>query len=214
MAQGKAPETVVRRIPRYYRYLEDLFLMGRDRVSSQELAGRMGLTASQIRQDLNCFGGFGQQGYGYNVAELRRELARILGLGELYRLIIIGAGNIGQALANYHGFDKDGFEVLAAFDSAPDRVGTRLSGGVMVHAMNDLEAFLAQNHTDVAVVATPRDSAQDVADRLFAAGVHFVWNFAPADVTAPEGCHVENVQLTDSLLMLSYRARGFGRARE
>ncbi len=199
-------EAVIRRMPKYYRYLEDLEKSGVERVSSKELSQRMGLTASQIRQDFNCFGGFGQQGYGYNVSDLKREIMKILGLDRTYNVIIVGAGNIGQALANYTGFEKEGFFIKALFDINPKLIGMSIRD-IMIYDLDSLEDFLEKNPIDIAVISTPKDKAQEVADRLTANGIRGIWNFAAVDVAVPRGVIAENVHLSDSLFTLSFRIR-------
>jgi len=193
-------------MPKYYRYLEDLEKTGVERVSSKELSQRMGLTASKIRQDFNCFGGFGQQGYGYNVSDLKKEIMKILGLDRTYNVIIVGAGNIGQALANYTGFEKEGFFIKALFDINPKLIGMSIRD-IMIYDLDSLEDFLAKNPIDIAVISTPKDKAQEVADRLTRNGIKSIWNFAAIDVAVPRGVIAENVHLSDSLYTLSYRIR-------
>lgn len=204
MAAHKISDAVIRRLPGYYRYLRDLEKIGITRISSQELGARMGLTASQIRQDINCFGTLGQQGYGYNVAELRAHIGSILGLGRKYDMIIVGAGNIGQAVAWYPGFSQRGFEPIAMFDVKPDMIG-RVIRGVPVYNVTELRAFLAEHPALIGVVATPARVAQQVAQQMIEGGVRAIWNFAPVDLTLPEGVAVNNVHLSDSLHILSYR---------
>jgi redox-sensing transcriptional repressor len=199
----KISDAVIRRLPRYYRQLGALQQEGVAKISSLALSAMMNVTASQIRQDLNCFGGFGQQGYGYNVSELRRNIAEILGINRQYSMIIIGAGNIGQALSNYTQFGSEGYDILALFDANPELVGKEI-GGVQVHAIDSLEQF-ASNHTvDLAVVAVPAPAARAVAERLVKAGINAIWNFAPVEIVI-EGVVVENAQLTDGLMALTYR---------
>ena len=204
MAAHKISDAVIRRLPGYYRYLRDLEKIGITRISSQELGARMGLTASQIRQDINCFGTLGQQGYGYNVAELRAHIGSILGLGLGYDMIIVGAGNIGQAVAWYPGFSQRGFEPIAMFDVKPDMIG-RVIRGVPVYNVTELRAFLAEHPALIGVVATPARVAQQVAQQMIEGGVRAIWNFAPIDLKVPATVAVNNVHLTDSLLVLTYR---------
>ncbi len=205
MAYHHVSDAVVRRMPGYYRHLRELEKLGVKRISSQELSERMGLTASQIRQDLNCFGGFGQQGYGYNVLELKMRVGEILGLNRAYHTIIVGAGNIGRAVAHYDSFRREGFEVQAIFDVSPKLVGVDVQD-VLVQPMDHLESWLAEHAVDIAVLSVPADAAQQVFDRLVAAGVRAVWNFAPVDLSAP-GVLVNNVHLTDSLYTLTFHMR-------
>ncbi len=204
MASHKISDAVIRRLPGYYRYLRDLEKIGITRISSQELGARMGLTASQIRQDINCFGTLGQQGYGYNVAELRAHIGSILGLGQKYELIIVGAGNIGQAVAWYPGFSQRGFEPIAMFDVKPDMIG-RVIRGVPVYNVTELRAYLAEHPALIGVVSTPARVAQQVAQQMIEGGVRAIWNFAPIDLKVPANVVVNNVHLTDSLLVLTYR---------
>ena len=201
---GYVSEAVIRRLPGYYRHLRELEAAGVTQISSQELGKRMQLTPSQIRQDINCFGGFGRQGYGYKVSELKEHIGEILGLDKLHRLIILGAGSIGSAVARYPTFSREGFETIAMFDVAPDKVGTRM-GNIPVYPMEELENFLSGYKVDIAVLATPTHCAQDNLDRLYAGGVRAVWNFAPTDLHHPADMIVVNVHLSDSLQILSYR---------
>ncbi|MDI9476279.1 MAG: redox-sensing transcriptional repressor Rex [Natronincolaceae bacterium] len=194
---------VVRRLPKYHRYLKDLLDKEVYRISSKELGKLIGFTASQIRQDLNCFGGFGQQGYGYNVEELYKEISRILGLNKNYNIIIIGAGNLGQAIANYTGFGKLGFELLALFDIDPRLIGMKIKG-IPVLNMDKLDEFISEHGVDIAIVCAPKDFAQEITDKLNKKNVRGIWNFAPADLNVAEGIIVENVNLSESLLTLSY----------
>lgn len=200
-------EAVMRRMPKYYRYLTDLENSGVERVSSKELSQRMGLTASQIRQDFNCFGGFGQQGYGYNVSELRQEIHKILGLIKKYHTIVVGAGNLGQALANYTGFEKEGFIIKGLFDINPRLIGMSIRG-IPVYDIDELEKFIKENQIDIAAICTPREKAQEVADRLIRSGVKGLWNFAAIDIVVPQDVIVESVHLSDSLYTLSFRMSG------
>ena len=202
--KSRVSDAVVRRLPMYYRHLGDLEKAGVVRISSQELGERMNLTASQIRQDINCFGGFGQQGYGYHVSNLKERIAEILGLRHDYHVIIVGAGNIGRAVANYAGFDKEGFHIQAMFDVSPALVGIDVHG-VLVQPMEKLDIWLQSHQVDIAVLAVPRTHAQETADRLVAGGVRAIWNFAPVDLSLPEGVAINNVHLSDSLHILSYR---------
>ena len=201
-------EAVMRRIPRYYRYLTDIEKMGTERISSRELSQRMRLTASQIRQDFNCFGGFGQQGYGYNVSELRQELQKILGLNMDHHVIVIGAGNLGQALANYNGFKKDGFLVEGLFDINPRLIGISIRG-INIYDLDDLERFTDQNPIQIVAICTPKEKAQEVTDRVIRNGIKGIWNFAAVDITVPQDVVVENVHLSDSLYTLSFRMNDY-----
>lgn len=195
--------TVIRRLPKYYRYLTDLLNKGVTRISSQELSNMTGFTASQIRQDLNNFGGFGQQGFGYDVENLRNEIAKILGLDKKYKIIIVGAGNIGQAIANYTGFYEADYEVVALFDKNPKLIGMSIRNALILDA-DDIEEFLAKEHIDIAVICTPKSVSQQVAEQLVKCGIRAIWNFAPKDLKMPEHVYVENVHLNESLFSLTY----------
>ncbi len=193
---------VIRRLPRYYRYLNDLKAAGVERISSTELSEKMHVTASQIRHDLNCFGGFGQQGYGYNVAQLHQAIADILGLSRHYKLIIIGSGNLGHALANYAGFVRRGFRLVGMFDVNPEIIGSEVQG-IKVKHMDELEAFCEQEKPEIAVLTVSKPAAVEVANRLPGLGIRGIWNFSFMELTAPDGVYVENVHLSDSLMTLS-----------
>lgn len=201
---GYVSDAVIRRLPGYYRHLRELEAVGVTQISSQELGKRMQLTPSQIRQDINCFGGFGRQGYGYKVSELKEHIGEILGLDRVHKLIILGAGSIGSAVARYPTFSREGFETIALFDVAADKVGSRM-GEIPVLAMDALEGFLSENRVDIAVLALPAAVAQDTLNRLYVGGVRAVWNFAPTDLNHPEEMIVVNVHLSDSLQILSYK---------
>ena len=201
---GYVSDAVIRRLPGYYRHLRELEAAGVTQISSQELGKRMQLTPSQIRQDINCFGGFGRQGYGYKVSELKEHIGEILGLDRQHRLIILGAGSIGSAVARYPTFSREGFETIAMFDVAEDKVGTRM-GNIPVYPMDELENILSGYKVDIAVLATPTQCAQENLDRLYAGGVRAVWNFAPTDLSHPADMIVVNVHMSDSLQILSYR---------
>lgn len=201
--KSKISMAVIRRLPKYHRYLKDLLDKDIKRISSKELSDIIGFTASQIRQDLNNFGGFGQQGYGYNVEELSYEIAKILGLNKIYKTIIIGAGNLGQALANYTNFDRVGFEVKALFDINPKLFGIKIRD-IEIKDMDYVGGFIKENDIDIAIVCTNKDSAQEVADRLTSNGIKAIWNFAPTDIRVPQDVIVENVHLVESLLTLTY----------
>ncbi len=198
-------QAVIRRMPRYYRYLGELLDDGVERISSNDLSARMRVTASQIRQDLNNFGGFGQQGYGYNVERLRSEVAEILGMNRDHTIMILGAGNLGRALIENFPFAANGFRLTAAFDVNPGLVGTRL-GGVLIHHMDDLEQFLEENPASVGVLTVPARVAVESARRLSACGVTGIWNFTNVELPLRElpDIKVENVHFADSLLTLSY----------
>ena len=196
-------QAVISRLPRYLRFLGELKDQGIERISSQDLSRLMKVTASQIRQDLNNFGGFGQQGYGYNVDYLYDEIGKILGLDKRHNLIIIGAGNLGQALANYVDFGRSGFHIRGLFDSDPHMQGV-LIRNMPVRPMSELEDFIRDNAIDIAVLTIPKESAHSVALRLAETGIKGIWNFAHIDLDMPKGIVVENVHLSDSLMKLSY----------
>ncbi len=208
---GYVSDAVIRRLPGYYRHLRELEAAGVTQISSQELGKRMQLTPSQIRQDINCFGGFGRQGYGYKVSDLKMHIGEILGLNRMHRMIILGVGNIGSAVANYPTFNREGFETVAMFDVDPGKIGTRV-GNVPVYPMDELENFLGDNKVDVAVLAVPVKAAQETMDRLSACHVGAVWNFAPTDLRHPDEMIVVNVHLSDSLQILSYKMAHAGEA--
>jgi redox-sensing transcriptional repressor len=195
---------VIRRLPKYYRYLSELLKNDIDRISSKELSEKIGFTASQIRQDLNCFGDFGQQGYGYNVRELYNEIGKILGLGKAYNTIIIGAGNIGQAIANYSSFSRLGFNLMGIFDKNPKLIGIKIRD-IEIQDIDKLSDFLDSNSVDIGFICVPQQGAQRVSDILVEKGIKGIWNFAPTDITVPDDVIVENVHLSESLMTLSYR---------
>lgn len=203
MRKEKVSTAVIRRLPRYYRNLEELSRAGTVRISSGALSAAMGITASQIRQDLSCFGEFGLQGYGYNVENLRREIGEILGVNRGHRAILLGAGNLGRALMENFHFDRSGFSLAAAFDVDPAIVNTALAG-VPVLDVAELEAYLRKERVDVAVLTVPSSLAQSITDRLVRAGIRGIWNFTNMELTAPATTAVENVHFADSLLTLGY----------
>ncbi|GAA0717608.1 redox-sensing transcriptional repressor Rex [Clostridium malenominatum] len=194
---------VIKRLPKYHRYLSELLKNDVDRISSKELSRKIGFTASQIRQDLNCFGDFGQQGYGYNVKDLYSQISNILGIDREYSMVLLGAGNIGQAIANYTYFEKLGFKLKAIFDINPKLVGIKIRD-IEIKDIDTLEGYLKNNAIDIGVLCVPSRSAQRVCDILIKNDVKSIWNFAPVDLIVPEGIHTENVHLSDSLLTLSY----------
>ena len=199
----KISRAVISRLPRYHRYLGDLLEEGVERISSNDLSKKMQVTASQIRQDLNNFGGFGQQGYGYNVKYLYTEIGKILGLDKTHNFIIIGAGNLGQALANYASFERSGFILKSLFDVNPRLEGVSIRG-VQVRMMDELVDFLADNEIEIAALTIPKSKAVEVADILVENGIKAIWNFAHTDLTLPKDVVVESVHLSDSLMQLSY----------
>jgi len=206
-------KAVIRRLPRYYRYLGELIESGVERISSSELSSRMKVTASQIRQDLNNFGGFGQQGYGYNVKFLYSEIAKILGLDKKHNVIIIGAGNLGHAIANYVAFEKRGLIMTALFDINPERIGKKIRD-IEVLPLSELEAYIKENEVDIATLTIPKTAAKEVAERLVNCGVKAIWNFAHTDLNLPEDVLVENVHLSESLMRLSYNITSVEKSRE
>lgn len=193
---------VIRRLPRYYRYLTDLLADGKTRISSKELSRKMHVTASQIRQDFNCFGGFGQQGYGYNVEYLRDSIAEILGIKNGRTMIIIGVGNLGRAVSGYSAFEKRGFKTTGLFDINETIVGKEINGLTVMHE-SCIDAFVRENKTDIAVLAIPHTGAQEMADKLVSAGIKGIWNFSHAELNVPQSVALENVHLSDSLMTLS-----------
>lgn len=195
---------VIKRLPRYYRYLGDLLENDVVRISSKELSEKMKVTASQIRQDLNNFGGFGQQGYGYNVEYLYTEIGKILGLNKTNNMIIVGAGNLGQALANYQDFEKIGFSVTAIFDVNPKLIGLVVRG-IEIMDIEELGNYVKNNDVDIAALTLPKQKAQKVAQDLVGYGIKAFWNFASVDLQLPEHIVVENVHLAESLMTLSYK---------
>ncbi|HIX58262.1 MAG TPA: redox-sensing transcriptional repressor Rex [Candidatus Blautia gallistercoris] len=203
MEAKEISKAVIKRLPRYYRYLGELMEEGVERISSNDLSEKMHVTASQIRQDLNNFGGFGQQGYGYNVRFLYTEIGKILGLDQVHPMIILGAGNLGQALANYSDFEKRGFKLVGIFD-----VNTVLEGisvrGIEVQMISNLPLFLRENKVEIAVLTLPKNRAEEMAAMLVDNGIKAIWNFAHLDLHVPEDVIVENVHLSESLMTLSY----------
>ena len=203
MEQRKISRAVISRLPRYYRYLGDLLEAGVERISSSDLSKKMHVTASQIRQDLNNFGGFGQQGYGYNVKYLYTEIGKILGLDRSHNFIIIGAGNLGQALANYASFERSGFILKSLFDVNPRLEGVTIRG-IPVRMVDELEDFLKNNDIEIAALTLPKSKAIEVADILVDNGVKGIWNFAHTELSIPKDVVVDNVHLSDTLMKLSY----------
>jgi len=193
-------------MPRYYRFLAELMANGVERISSREFAELTGLTASQIRQDLNCFGGFGQQGYGYNVAALHTEIGRILSLDKRLPTILIGAGNLGLAVGNHMKFDEQGFQLIGIFDSNPQVVGQEIQG-IRVRSINEIQSFCLENRPVIAILCIPRSAAAELSSDLVGWGVKGFWNFSHYDLSVAHGDQivVENVHLGDSLMTLSFR---------
>lgn len=212
--QGKEiSQAVIRRLPRYYRYLGELLEDGVERISSNDLSERMNVTASQIRQDLNNFGGFGQQGYGYNVKHLYTEIGKILGLEQNHNMIIIGAGNLGQALANYAAFEKRGFVLKGIFDINPALEGKEIRG-VKIRMMESLGDFVSKNDVEIAALTIPKENAIEVASSLISTNIRAIWNFAHTDLSLPDHIIVENVHLSESLMRLSYNICRYNEERQ
>ena len=203
MESKEISQAVINRLPRYFRYLGELKDEGVERISSQDLSTLMKVTASQIRQDFNNFGGFGQQGYGYNVEYLYIEIGKILGLDKEHHLVIIGAGNLGQALANYMNFEKRGFIFKGIFDINPHLVGKKIKN-ILEEPMENMPSFIKENNVDIAVLTIPKSCAVQVAEQLTSCGIKAIWNFAHIDLNVPDEVLVENVHLSDSLMRLSY----------
>lgn len=193
---------VIKRLPKYHRYLNELMKNDVDRISSKELGEKIGFTASQIRQDLNCFGDFGQQGYGYNIKELYNQISKILGIDKVYNTVIVGAGNIGQAIANYR-FDRSGINLTGIFDASPELMN-KVIKDVVIQDISKLKEHLENNQIDIGVICVPRGKAQRVCDEMVKNGVKGIWNFAPIDLSVPEEVTVENVHLSESLMTLIY----------
>ncbi|WP_026654486.1 MULTISPECIES: redox-sensing transcriptional repressor Rex [Butyrivibrio] len=210
MADKEISQAVISRLPRYFRYLGDLKEKGVERISSQELSDIMKVTASQIRQDFNNFGGFGQQGYGYNVGYLYDEISKILGIDKEHSLVIIGAGHLGKAIAGYTNFTRRGFVFKGAFDCNPDLFGSKIRD-VEVRPIDEVEDFVKNNKIEIAVLTIPKDQAVPMAHRLCKCGIKAIWNFAHVDLEVPDYIVVENVHLSDSLMKLSYNINRSGK---
>ena len=210
MEERQTSKAVITRLPRYYRYLGELLEENVERISSNDLSRKMRVTASQIRQDLNNFGGFGQQGYGYNVKYLYTEIGKILGLDTVHPMIIVGAGNLGQALANYVDFEKRGFKLVGIFDVNPVLEGIAVRG-IEIQMVSSLPLFLKNNHIEIAILTLPKNKAGEMADMLIENGIKAIWNFAHIDLDTPEDVIVENVHLSESLMRLSYNLSQYQR---
>ena len=196
---------VIRRLPRYYRFLSELEAQGVDKISSTKLADVMSSTASQIRQDLNCFGGFGQRGYGYSVPILRKEIGKILGLNRIHKAVLIGAGNLGRAIATHLNFENLGFQLTAIFEKDEKLIGTMLRG-IRVLPDEEIERYITASQVDTAVLAMPKEAVEKMADRLYSVGIRNFWNFSHYDISRKyDDVTVENVHLSDSLMTLCYR---------
>ena len=204
MSEKQVPLVVVKRLPRYHRYLGELLKNNISRVSSTKLSKKMGVTATQIRQDLNFFGGFGQQGYGYNVEMLYDRISSLLGLDKGYKTVIIGAGNLGRALANYGGFKKRGFSLCGIFDTDPNVIGSDVAG-LKVMPYGDIEKFAEKEHPDIAILTLPKDAVKSVAEQLVSYGIKSFLNFVYVDLQLPDDVIIENVHLSDSIMTLSYK---------
>lgn len=202
----KVPAVVIKRLPRYYRYLGELLKQNITRISSNALSQKMNVTASQIRQDFNYFGGFGQQGYGYNVEYLYNEIGKILGLNDGDTMIIVGAGNLGRALASHSNFEKRGFKLVGVFDNNAHIIGSTING-VQVKDIKELESFMANNRVDIAILTTPKHAVQSVAERLVKCGIRGLLNFSYAELSLPAGIAVENVHISDPMMTLSYKIK-------
>lgn len=202
--QKKVSSAVIKRLPRYYRFLGDLLDNGITRISSKDLSKKMNVTASQIRQDLNNFGCFGQQGYGYNVEFLYKEIKSILGLNKTYNLIIIGAGNLGQALLNYTNFQKRGFNFVGVFDVNPKIIGLKIRD-IEIYDISTLPEFVKNNQVDIAVLAVPKNNALEVSKIIIKNGIKGIWNFSNTDLKVAADIIVENVHLTESIMTLTYK---------
>jgi redox-sensing transcriptional repressor len=203
-SKPKIPDAVIKRLPRYYRYLGDLLQMGISRVSSKDLSARMGLTSSQVRQDFYNFGGFGVQGYGYDVEYLYQEIRKILGLERNFRLIIVGVGNLGTAVAKYLQVKKDGYQLLGLFDANPTIIGKEV-GDLEVQDISKLSEFIQEYKIEIAALSVPARNARDTANLLVGAGIRGIWNFTPAELKLPPDVFLENVHITDCLMALGYR---------
>lgn len=208
MEKNEVSQAVISRLPRYYRYLGELLEEGVERVSSNELSEMMGATSSQVRQDLNHFGGFGQQGYGYHVENLYTEIGKLLGLDNEHKMIVIGAGNLGQALANYGNFEKRGFNICAMFDKSKELIGKKTLRDIPILDMDELTSYLEKNQIDIVVMAIPKTGAAAVAEILKKTNIRGIWNFSHTDLEVGDQIVVENVHLSESLMKLSYRLDG------
>ncbi|MBQ2662304.1 MAG: redox-sensing transcriptional repressor Rex [Clostridia bacterium] len=202
--KGKPSDAVIKRIPRYYRLLKMMAENGEESVSSSVLGERLGLTASQVRQDFNCFGGYGQQGYGYNVKKLLAEICSILAVDEEHTAVIVGAGNIGKAITRFEGMAKENIKIKALFDINPDIIGTEIAERP-VYDINELESYIAENNIDIGIIAARKSVAQELADKMVKSGVKGIWNFAPVEITAD--VPVENVHFLDSIITLTYKMK-------
>ena len=203
MEERQISKAVIKRLPRYYRYLGEILDSGMERISSGELSSRMKVTASQIRQDLNHFGGFGQQGYGYNVKYLHDEIGKILGIDHSHNMIVVGGGNMGHALSNYTAFERNGFKIKAIFDVNPALIGKKIRN-ISIYSTEELPEFIKKEKIEIAALTLPTAAAPEMADVLVSCGIKAIWNFAHTDLNVPKDVVVENVHLFDSLMRLSY----------
>ena len=208
MEERQISKAVIKRLPRYYRYLGEILDSGMERISSGELSSRMKVTASQIRQDLNHFGGFGQQGYGYNVKYLHEEIGKILGLDKTHNMIVVGGGNMGQALSKYASFERNGFKIKGIFDVNPDLIGKKV-GNISIYPTSSLREFVKNENIEIAALTLPKAAASEMADILVSCGIKAIWNFAHTDLNVPKDVVVENVHLFDSLMRLSYNLSSY-----
>lgn len=202
--EKKVPEVVIKRLPRYYRYLDELDKEGKTRISSTALSDKMGVTASQIRQDFNYFGGFGQQGYGYNVQYLLGEMKKLLGINRSYKVIIVGAGNLGHAIANYAGLKKRGFKLIGIFDNDKAKIGQKV-GELTISDVSEVLGFIKEKKVDIVILTLPKEATEEVADKLADSGIKGFWNFSYTELKSRNSLFVENVHLTDSLMTLSFK---------
>ena len=208
MEERQISKAVIKRLPRYYRYLGEILDSGMERISSGELSSRMKVTASQIRQDLNHFGGFGQQGYGYNVKYLHEEIGKILGLDQTHNMVVVGGGNMGQALAKYSAFERNGFKIKGIFDVNPELIGKEVRG-IRIYPISELNEFLKKENIEIAALTLPKAAAPEMADILVSCGIKAIWNFAHTELVVPKDVVVENVHLFDSLMRLSYNLSSY-----
>lgn len=208
MEEQQISKAVIKRLPRYYRYLGEILDSGMERISSGELSSRMKVTASQIRQDLNHFGGFGQQGYGYNVKYLHDEIGKILGIDQSHNMIVVGGGNMGHALANYTAFERNGFLIKGIFDINPELIGEEIRG-IPIYSAEEMGDFIKRKNIEIAALTLPKAAAAKTADVLVSCGIKAIWNFAHTDLNVPKDVVVENVHLFDSLMRLSYNLSSY-----
>ena len=208
MEERQISKAVIKRLPRYYRYLGEILDSGMERISSGEISSRMIVTASQIRQDLNHFCGFGQQGYGYNVKYLHEEIGKILGLDKTHNMIVVGGGNMGQALSKYASFERNGFKIKGIFDVDPDLIGKKV-GNISIYPTSSLHEFVKNENIEIAALTLPKAVASEMADVLVSCGIKAIWNFAHTDLIVPKDVVVENVHLFDSLMRLSYNLSSY-----